>query len=172
MTFPLQNPDATQVLVDLYDIKAQLSLVLDKVVSPVAIVDDGWARATYHAFNELVPASTAVHNSVILAPDPNAQQKLMYVQYVGTGNLVATVDIRASVLDTLTTAFDSIDYDQFTLDGVADPEEVFSREILGDAMPVHIPGGSFVFRVPATGVGETLQLSAIVATIPRRMQPY
>lgn len=172
MTVPVQNPDATEAILELYDIKAALALAVDRIIQPVAIIDDGWARVTLHAFNDLAAASTAVHNNTLLAAEPNFAQKLLYLRYVGTGNVTGVMDLRVEVSPAISTAFTSLDYDQFTLDGVADPEEVFSREILEGSQPVAPAGTGWTVRVPATGVAETIQVSALIARIPRRIRPY
>lgn len=168
MTVRIQNPDATVTVQELYDIVGELRLELDEIISPVALVDDGWRRVTYIAFAETIAASTAANDRALHSPSPDFSFQLLYLQLTGTGNLAGTVSIKLDPQAVIPGT--DIGYADIVLDGVADPEQHRSLANLGTHQPTAPPNMNWDVRHPTTGVGETLIISAILAQVPRGMR--
>jgi len=170
MPIPIQNPDATVALRELYNLVGAIELELDELVSPVAIVDDGWAQVTYEYVDILLPQSTAAVDRSLHDPDPNFSFCLMQLALVGTGNLTGSPALKLDPQGNVSAT--DIRWREFTLAGVLDPERFDSFDVLGGTMPTAPPNVRWEVRNPATGVGETFQILAILAKIPRRIRPF
>jgi len=170
MSVPIQNPDATIALQELYDIVGSLKLSLDQVISPVAIVDDGWRRVTYISFEKAIAASTTAAAFLLHAASPDFAFQLLFAQMKGTGNF--TKDSKLNLQPQgASGALSQIKIAQWPLDGVADPEVVTSRELLLGQQLTAPPNMAWEIEHETTGVGETIEYLIVLAQIPRSITP-
>lgn len=166
MTLPIQNPDATLRLQQLYDIVGKLEVKLDEIISPVAIVDDGWKLVTFIEFNLSIPASTASSDRPFHEPSPDFQFQLLYLEVIGTGNLTGAVKPAIERQNG-----SQLIYNAVSLLGVQDPENLNCFEMTEAKQPTAPPNTFWLIDPPATGVGETLEITALMAQIPRGIRP-
>jgi len=171
MPIPIQTPDPTQAAIETYDLVGGIRLELEETISPVFIVDDGWARVQYLFPTREVPASTAAQLVALHPVTPEFIFKLLQIQYRATGGYAERIDLQLAPAGALVSVWNTLEYDHRTFPGLGGTEEIMSREIIGDFAPWTAPNVLWQVGIPATGVGETFSLRAIVARIPRRMRP-
>jgi len=167
MTLPIQNPDASQAIAEVFDVVGRIVPKVDETISPIAIIADGWVRVTYVEFDLTVAASTAGAIRVLVPADPNFHFQLLFLEVRGTGNLTGEVRIEAGRVG----GGADIRWNVFALDGIADPEIVTDIELKNGLSPVVPAGMQWQVRAPTTGVGETFRIKATLAQIPRTMRP-
>lgn len=171
MSFPVQNPDPAEALVDLYDIKARIQMAVDRIIQPVAIVDDGWKRVTYSALETIVAASQASAELEIVAPDPLAVFQLMGIQYSASGGYTGSVQLRMVPTAAFSSGWTQLQWAVNTFTGSPDPEVFTHQQIVTLPRLVSPLSTGWAIRFSTTGVGEAITVKSLFARIPRSIRP-
>jgi len=170
MSIPIQNPEATLALQELYDLVGQMKFKLDETISPVAVADDGWRRVTYIGFQQIIPEETSAGDRPLHAPSPDFSFTLLHIVVVGTGGLAGSGNLKLDPQAAI--AGQDLRYRDFTLDGLSDPETVSCFDLLGGHMPTAPPNMGWEVRNPATLTGDEFEIRAILAQVPRGMRLF